>query len=118
MNDIEIHAEVRQWLDSLNASDFGRVAELIDALLTQGPDLGMPYSRGLRAGLFELRNRLRDEQRPITYWFAPDQRIVLLTTFRKQRQNEQNEIAQTRAEVCRCINERQMSAIRLTHTTG
>lgn len=106
MNDIEIHAEVGQWLDSLNVSDFGRVAELINVLLAQGPDLRMPYSRALRGGLFELRIRLRDEQRRITYWFAPDQRIVLLTTFRKQRQNEQSEIARARVEMRRCINER------------
>lgn len=106
MNDIEIHAEVRQWLDSLNASDFGRVAELIDALLTQGPDLGMPYSRALRAGLFELRNRLRDEQRPITYWFAPDQRIVLLTTFPNNAKTSRTKSPGPRAEMRRCIHER------------
>ncbi len=74
-------------------------------MLEQGPELRMPNSRPLRAGLFELRIRLRDEQRRITYWFAPDQRIVLLTTFSKQRQNEQGEIARARVEMRRCTSE-------------
>lgn len=65
----------------------------------------MPYSRTLRDGLFELRIRLQDEQRRITYWFASDTRIVLLTTFRKQRQNEQRAITRARTEMRRCISE-------------
>jgi len=38
----------------------------------------------------------------ITYRFAEDDRIVLLTTFRKQRSNERREItrARTAAEDC------------------
>lgn len=105
MNEVEVHAEVSQWLDTLDESDYGRAAEMIETLLDQGPNMRMPYSRALRGGLFELRIRLTDEQRRITYWFAPDQRIVLLTTFRKQRQNEQREIARARTEMCRCIAE-------------
>lgn len=60
MNEVEIHAEVSQWLDTLDESDYGRAAEMIDALLDQGPDMRMPYSRALRGGLFELRIHLPD----------------------------------------------------------
>lgn len=52
----------------------------------------MPYERSLGNGLRELRSHLRDEQRRITFWIASDRRIVLLTTFRKQRQNERREV--------------------------
>ena len=40
--------------------------------------------------------------RRITYRFTSDGRIVLLTTFRKQRNNERNEIERARqaAEEC------------------
>jgi phage-related protein len=62
-------------------------------LLTEhGSTLAMPYARSLGNGLRELRFHLRDEQRRITFWIAPDRRIVLLTTFRKQRQNERREV--------------------------
>jgi phage-related protein len=52
----------------------------------------MPHVRSLGNGLHELRFYLRDEQRRITFWIAHDRRIVLLTTFRKQRQNEHREV--------------------------
>ncbi len=52
-------------------------------------------------GLFELRFTLGPTARRITYRFK-DGRIILLTTFRKQRQNERAEIARARqaAEAC------------------
>ena len=50
----------------------------------------------LGEGLFELRFILGSTSRRITYRFTNDARIVLLTTFRKQRQNERNEIARTK----------------------
>lgn len=52
----------------------------------------MPYARSLGNGLRELLFHLRDEQRHITFWIASDRRIMLLTTFRKQRQNERHEV--------------------------
>lgn len=62
----------------------------------------MPLSKSLGGGLFELRFTLGPTARRITYRFTKDQRIVLLTTFRKQRNNEWTEIAKARAvaEVC------------------
>ena len=38
----------------------------------------------------------------ITYRFARDNRIVLLTTFRKQRNNERTEIIRARAVAADC----------------
>ena len=58
----------------------------------------MPLSRGLGDGLFELRFALGTTARRVTYRFTTDGRIVLLTTFRKQRKNEGREIARGRAE--------------------
>jgi putative component of toxin-antitoxin plasmid stabilization module len=56
----------------------------------------MPLSRSLGDGLFELRFALGPTARRITYRFTRDGRIVLLTTFRKQRNNERAEIARAR----------------------
>lgn len=63
-------------------------------------------SRSLGEGLFELRFTLGPTARRVTYRFSKDGRIVLLTTFRKQRNNERTEIARARraAEDCARTN--------------
>lgn len=48
--------------------------------------------QSLGEGLFELRFTLGPTARRITYRFTNDGRIVLLTTFRKQRNNERTEM--------------------------
>lgn len=75
---------------------------VIDRLATLGSSARMPLSRSLGDGLFELRFTLGPTARRITYRFTKDDRIVLLTTFRKQRNNERIEIDRARkaAEEC------------------
>ena len=53
-------------------------------------------------GLFELRFTLGPSARRITYRFTKDGRIILLTTFRKQRNNERDEIARARKAAEKC----------------
>lgn len=100
--EVELHDEVVSWMDSLGATEWQRTVVVIDRLATLGPAARMPLSRSLGEGLFELRFSLGPTARRITYRFTTDGRIVLLTTFRKQRQNERTEIARARkaAEVC------------------
>ena len=62
----------------------------------------MPLSRSLDGGLFELRFSLGSTARRITYRFASDGRIVLLTTFRRQRDNERVEVTRARSVAERC----------------
>jgi hypothetical protein len=50
----------------------------------------------LDGGLYELRFSCENVNRRITYVFDPDRRVVTLTTFRKQRQNERAEILRAR----------------------
>lgn len=54
------------------------------------------------AGTVRLRFTLGPTARRITYRFTKDGRIILLTTFRKQRNSERSEIARSRraAEEC------------------
>ena len=54
-------------------------------------------------GLFELRFSLGPTARRITYRFTTDGRIVLLTTFRKQRNNERAEIIRARKASEECV---------------
>ena len=102
MVEVELHDEIVEWMDSLDDSEWGRIVVVIDRLLTLGSSARMPLSRSLGDGLFELRFTLGDTARRITYRFTRDDRIILLTTFRKQRNNERHEIARARqaAEVC------------------
>jgi putative component of toxin-antitoxin plasmid stabilization module len=106
MSDIELHDEVVVWVDSLDDAEWERTVVTIDRLVALGPAARMPLSRSLGGGVFELRFALGPTARRITYRFTSDGRIVLLTTFRKQRSNERAEIARARraAEDCARTN--------------
>jgi len=102
VDEIEIHDEVVAWMDSLSDDEWNRVVVVVDRLAALGSTARMPLSRSLGDGLFELRFTLGPTARRITYRFTKRGRIVLLTTFRKQRNNERNEITKARkaAEEC------------------
>ena len=104
--ELELHDEVVEWMDSLDDAEWDRTVVVIDRLVGFGSAARMPLSRGLGDGLFELRFSLGPTARRITYRFTKDGRIVLLTMFRKQRNNERAEIARARraAEDCARTN--------------
>lgn len=66
---------------------------MIDRLESLGSQARMPFSRSLGEGLFEVRFAFGSTARRITHRFTTDRRIILLTTFRKQRNNERAEVA-------------------------
>lgn len=94
--EIELLDEVVELLDGLTDQEHDRVVALVDRLGELGSRARMPFSRSLGEGLFELRFALGSAARRITYRFARDGRIVSLTTFRKQRNNERHEMDRTR----------------------
>ena len=102
MVSVEFHDEVVGWLDSLGDASWQRTMVVIDRLEALGPNARMPLSRALGDGLFELRFALGTTARRVTYRFTSDGRIVLLTTFRKQRQNERTEITRARRVAAEC----------------
>ena len=89
---VEVEPEVEDWLDDLTPKEFAVAVAHIERLADRGNALRMPASRSLGDGLFELRFDLAKTARRLTYFFADGDRIVLLTSFRKQRNNERNEI--------------------------
>ena len=93
-------------LASLDDTERDRTVVAIDRLAELGSTARMPFSRALGDGLFELRFTLGPTARRITYRFTTNNRIILLTTFRKQRNNERAEIARARkiAETCARLN--------------
>ena len=102
MAELELHDEIVDWMATLDDTEWARTVVVIDRLAALGSSARMPLSRSLGAGLFELRFTLGPTARRITYRFTKDGRIILLTTFRKQRNNERTEIARARrtAEDC------------------
>jgi hypothetical protein len=98
----ELHDEIIEWMDSLDDAEWDRVVVVIDRLAAFGSSLRMPLSRSLGDGLFELRFTLGPTARRITYRFTKNGRVVLLTTFRKQRNNERSEIARARRAALDC----------------
>jgi putative component of toxin-antitoxin plasmid stabilization module len=100
--EVELHDEVVNWMDSLNADGWNRTVVVIDRLAAVGSLARMSLSRSLGEGLFELRFTLGPTARRITYRFTKDGRVVLLTTFRKQRNNERTEIARARKAATDC----------------
>jgi ribosome-binding protein aMBF1 (putative translation factor) len=94
--EVELHDEVAEWMDSLDDAEWDRTVVVIDRLAALGSAARMPLSKSLGDGLFELRFTLGSTARRITYRFTKDGRIILLTTFRKQRNNERNEITRAR----------------------
>jgi hypothetical protein len=90
---IEVEPEVRSWLEGLSDRDFGRVDFLVGLLAERAEDLGEPYARHLGGKVRELRFHMLRQQTRVTYWLAPGRRVILLTVFRKTRNNEVAEVA-------------------------
>lgn len=73
---------------------FVRYADLMEAI---GPHLGMPHTRAMGDGLFELRITASEGEARIFYCTVVDERIVILHSFRKKTQKTPNrEIATAR----------------------
>lgn len=92
-------------MDSLGDREWERVAVVVDRLAVLGSSARMPLSRSLGDGLFELRFTLGPTARRITYRFTRDGRIILLTTFRKQRNNEHTEVDRARKVAADCAEQ-------------
>jgi putative component of toxin-antitoxin plasmid stabilization module len=98
-----LHDEIVEWMSSLDTTEWDRAVIVIDRLAGLGSMARMPFSKALGDGLFELRFTLGPTSRRITYRFTKDNRIILLTTFRKQRNNERSEINRARQIAEECI---------------
>ena len=104
----ELEPEIRDWLDSLSDFDYKRADEVAGMLAEKGNSLGGPWSEHLEGQVWELRLRLAQVAVRVTYWCAPDGRIVFLTVFRKTRQHDQRQIdrAVRAQQVCECDHRR------------
>ena len=96
---VEISPEVETWYASLKSKDKAMADRAFDRLAERGPELRMPHAGPLGGGLCELRFTCEGTARRVTSYIDVQRRIITLTTFRKQRQNERPEVARARQAV-------------------
>ncbi len=81
------------------ASMQARYIHLTQRMLAFGPNLGMPHSRAIGGGLFELRLKSAERIGRVFYGILPNQRIMMLDAFVKKSQKtpaKELKVARTR----------------------
>ena len=72
---------------SLPAGLLARYLHLTDRMMQYGADLGMPHTRAMGSGLFELRLKSREGIGRVFYCTLVGRRIVMLHQFVKKSEN-------------------------------
>lgn len=75
---------VQSEIDALPKTLIARYLRLSDRMRIFGPDLGMPHSRAMTGGLFELRIMGAEGIARVFYCTAIGHRIVMLHSFIKK----------------------------------
>lgn len=78
--------KVQQEIMSLPAGIQARYIHYTQRMVTHGPNLGMPHSRAMGDGLFELRMKGAEGIGRVFYCTLVAQTIVMLHTFLKKTQ--------------------------------
>lgn len=90
----KVAAQVERWPDGIRAS-YMRIARMMQA---HGPDIGMPHTRAMGAGLFEVRAKGREGIGRAFYCTVVGQRIVILHCIvKKTEQTPARELETARA---------------------
>ena len=76
--------QVEAFIDSLDAKARAKVFGRLELLEEYGSRIGMPFSRHLEDGIFELRILCGDGNIRILYFFVAGQRIVISHGFLKK----------------------------------
>jgi phage-related protein len=83
--EIKYHNEkLQQEVLALPAGILARYFHCTDLMLEFGPDLGMPHTRAMSAGLFELRLKSREGIGRVFYCTLVERQIVMLHQFVKK----------------------------------
>jgi phage-related protein len=92
----KVTAQVDAWPRGIRAS-FLRSAE---AMLEHGPDLGLPHTRAMGSGLFEIRAKGREGVGRAFYCTVVGRRIIILHAFiKKTEQTPQRDLDIARARL-------------------
>lgn len=84
---IEYYSEVVQRdILALPTGLLARYIHLTDRMIAFGPNLGMPHTRSMDKGLFELRLKAAEGIARVFFFTRTGQRIVILHQFVKKTQ--------------------------------
>ena len=75
---------VFDWIDGMPVSIRASYARITERMLVYGPNLGMPYTRAMGNGLFEIRAHGREGIGRIFYCTIVERKIVMLHGFIKK----------------------------------
>jgi len=91
---------VKEALIKLDDQSFKQIDKLLFMLRQKGVELGMPYSKHLGEGLFELRDARQSGPgyRLYFHWAEPDKIVILLVAGTKKSQPNDIKIARVRKE--------------------
>ncbi|WP_339056771.1 type II toxin-antitoxin system RelE/ParE family toxin [Candidatus Regiella endosymbiont of Tuberolachnus salignus] len=89
---IDFHKNAVKEIKKLPYSLQVETMSLISLLRTEGHQLGLPHSRAMKDGLFELRASAKDGIARSLYFFQKGKKIYVLHVFQKKTQQtpEQN----------------------------
>lgn len=76
--------DIFNWVDNLPVGVRASYARISERMQLHGPSLGMPYTRAMGGGLFEIRARGREGIARIFYCTVVGRRIVMLHGFVKK----------------------------------
>src|SRR5438552_19155165 len=76
--------EVQDAILAFPARLQARYIHLTERMLTFGPDLGMPHTRAMAKGLFELRLKSNEGIGRVLFCNRPERRIMMLHAFVKK----------------------------------
>lgn len=80
------NAGVEREIEAFPAGIRAVFAQIAQRMTEFGPDLGMPYTRAMGGGLFEIRARGAEGIARVLYCVVVERRIVLLRAFVKKTQ--------------------------------
>ena len=92
----KVAARIEAWSAGMRAS----FLRIVQTMAVHGPDLGMPHTRAMGGGLFEVRAKGREGIGRAFYCTVIGQRIVILHAFiKKTEQTPARELETARARL-------------------
>lgn len=80
------NATIRKEIKELPTHLFARYQSMIDKMGIYGPNLGMPHTRAMGKGLFELRLKGQEGIARVFYCIVREKTITVLHSFVKKTQ--------------------------------
>jgi phage-related protein len=80
--------ETQEWIEEevTKPVEEWEYIHLTERMITYGANLGMPHTKAMKEGLFELRMKSKEGISRVLYCTLINKRIVMLHSFRKKTQ--------------------------------